>query len=118
MAMKILTVTTSTDLRSFEVTVIYVGDYIRYAELHRIKEELDEVQMADFVILSGKMPSWYALAITAEVVKRDARIVGIFRPPAKKVLVVWSQDETLPVGTWLKFSARLTEFCLSGRYPE
>ena len=108
-------VTTSIPNERYDVTVIHVSDYVRYAELNNIEEELEEAKIAPFVVLSGKMPSWYSLGITAHLMKMGVKVLGIFRPPAKKVLVVWSEDPSI-IGEWIELPKRLTEFCISGEY--
>ena len=115
--LKIYTANTSLDGTAREVTVIFVGDYIRYRELESVEGELLESQVSEFVVLAGKMPSWYALAIASILMRRfnNVKVLGIYRPPADKVLIVYSEDETLPVNSWVTMSKKLTEFCRSGQ---
>lgn len=104
---------------SKRIVAVHVGDYIRYVELREIARHLEEhdeiLTKSDVVIFSGKMPSWYSLGLLAAILKKyQPSVIGIYRPPADKVLIVYSEDEHLPVNTWLELTKKLREFCRSG----
>ena len=93
--------------------MIFVDKYVRYAELNSIEDEFYNV--SDFIVLSGKMPSWYATALVAYFVKKGAKIIAVFRPPAEKIIVVYSEDDDIPIGTWIELTKKQLEFCRGGQ---
>jgi len=108
-------------IRSFEkdgftFTVIYVDDYVRYRELGRIPDELEGVRLGNVVVLAGKMPSWYAEGILAYIARNfsEVKAFGIWRPPAKKVLITYSELDLLPVNSWIEPSSAMRSFCETG----
>jgi len=101
-----------------QITIIHISDYIRYSELNKISSELQEAQIGDIVVVAGKMPSWYALGIVSELRGYpQVQAIGIYRPPAKKVLIVWSSHKRYPIGSWIQLSKKLTYLCEHGELP-
>lgn len=107
-------------IRSFEheglsFTILFNEEYIRYAKLYSLPQDV-ETRFSEIVVLAGKMPSWYAEGLIAYLAREhpEIRVFGIYRPPAKKILIVYSEDEKVPVGTWIEPSKRMLSFLETG----
>ena len=107
--------TLATEIHGHRATMIFVDGYIRYSDLESIENELDTSLIEEFVIVSGKMPSWYSLAIVALLTRKyNVKAIGIFRPPANKILIVYSEFSDVGVNEWIEPTKRQLEFLRSG----